>query len=324
MEEIYPLIEEKLALNGEVSFVVSGTSMQPMLYNGRDFVTLVAMKEKLKKHDLPFFRLDDGKFVLHRVIKVYNDGTYKCRGDNRWDSEDNIRPDQIIGVVKSFVRNGKKIDVDKSVGYRIYVRTWVLLHHFKKFYRPIFFVKKQIKFLQERINNLFNPITLTINYKENKMEEIIFRKALPEDIQSIQKLFVKLVEYEKKNYGIETANTTWFLGREGKKYFKTVAEKDFLWVAVFKGQIIGYANGIVTKNLSALFPRATLKNIYIEENYRKYGIGSKFLELFKEFCKQNDCYHISVTFKEENIEAEKFYRKHNFGINSKTYTCKIN
>lgn len=135
MEEMYPLMAEMLEKDGTVTFTVSGWSMQPMVYNLRDTVTLVKPQLPLKKYDLPLFRLDDGKFILHRVVKVYRNGNYKCQGDNRWEPEDNIRNDQIIGVVKSFNRNGKQIDVDKSFGYWLYTRTWKFLHPFKKYYK---------------------------------------------------------------------------------------------------------------------------------------------------------------------------------------------
>ena len=135
MGEMYPLMAEMLAKDGTVTFTVAGWSMQPMVYNRRDTVTLAKPQLPLKKYDLPLFRLDNGKFILHRVVKVYKNGNYKCQGDNRCEPEDNIRDDQIIGVVKSFNRNGKQIDVDKSFGYWLYTRTWKFLHPFKKYYK---------------------------------------------------------------------------------------------------------------------------------------------------------------------------------------------
>lgn len=135
MGEMYPLMAEMLEKDGTVTFTVAGWSMQPMVYNRRDTVTLVKPQLPLKKYDLPLFRLDNGKFILHRVVKVYKNGNYKCQGDNRCEPEDNIRDDQIIGVVKSFNRNGKQIDVDKSFGYWLYTRTWKFLHPFKKYYK---------------------------------------------------------------------------------------------------------------------------------------------------------------------------------------------
>ena len=135
LSDMYPIIQEMLDQDGTVTVKVSGYSMQPMVYNLRDTVTLKKPDLPLKKNDLPLYRMDDGRFVMHRVVKVYKDGTYKCQGDNCWVPEDNIRDDQIIGVVKSFNRNGKQIDVDKSFGYWLYTRTWKFLHPFKKYYK---------------------------------------------------------------------------------------------------------------------------------------------------------------------------------------------
>lgn len=135
MKDIYPFILEALNNGSTATIVVSGISMQPMLYNGRDTVTLSKPKFPLKKYDLPLFRLDDGRFILHRVIDINKDGTYICRGDNRWESEDGIRDDQIIGVVTSFVRNGKRTVIKNSLLYFLYTRTWKVMHHFKKYYK---------------------------------------------------------------------------------------------------------------------------------------------------------------------------------------------
>lgn len=132
---IYPSIKKAFEENKSFTIMISGWSMQPMVYNRRDTVTLIQPILPLKKYDLPLFRMDNDTFILHRVVKIYKDGTYKCQGDNRWEPEDHIRNDQIIGVVKSFNRNGKQIDVDKSFGYWLYTRTWKFLHPFKPLYR---------------------------------------------------------------------------------------------------------------------------------------------------------------------------------------------
>lgn len=144
MSEMYPIIKESIERGGSVTFTVTGISMQPMLYNRRDTVTLSPPPEKLKKGDLPLFKTDEGKFILHRVIKIHPDGCYECRGDNRWESEDNITHAQIIGVVTGFVRGGKKHSV-KSPVYRLYVYTWPLLHPFKKYYKYIRAIKSRFR-----------------------------------------------------------------------------------------------------------------------------------------------------------------------------------
>ena len=60
MEELYPVMAEKIADGGEVTFTVSGISMQPMVFNRRDTVTIRKHNGKLKKYDIPFYRRDDG------------------------------------------------------------------------------------------------------------------------------------------------------------------------------------------------------------------------------------------------------------------------
>lgn len=124
-------MSEKLQSGGEVSFTVSGTSMQPLIFDRKDTVTLKRFEGKLKKYDVPFYRRDNGQFVLHRVIKVQKNGNYTCRGDNQNVKEFDVRDDQIIGVMSSFTRKGKSINVAKSLGYKIYCRLWQLLRHFR-------------------------------------------------------------------------------------------------------------------------------------------------------------------------------------------------
>ncbi|MBO5211339.1 MAG: S24/S26 family peptidase [Clostridia bacterium] len=139
MAELYPVMAEKIASGGEVTFRVMGGSMQPMVYHHRDTVTIKRHSGKLKKYDLPFYRRDDGTFILHRVIKLQKDGNYTCRGDNQWEKEYNVRDDQIIGIVTAFERNRKKIDVSTSKGYKFYCKIWPWVHFLKPFYK--YFVK---------------------------------------------------------------------------------------------------------------------------------------------------------------------------------------
>lgn len=139
MSELFPSMAEKIASGGEVTFRVVGKSMQPMVFDRRDTVTIKNHNGKLKKFDLPFYRRDDGNFVLHRVIKLQKNGNYICRGDNQWEKEFDVRDDQIIGIVTAFNRGGKKINVDTSRGYKFYCTIWPWVHVFKPLYK--YFVK---------------------------------------------------------------------------------------------------------------------------------------------------------------------------------------
>ncbi len=148
MAELYPLIADKLQDGGEVTFTVTGHSMQPMLYHRRDAVTIKKPDGKILKNDVIFYRRDDGKFVLHRVVKCQKNGNFTCLGDNQWQKEFDLRYDQIIGVATGFVRNGKVVNVKKSVGYRFYYTVWPLAHHFKPLYK---YVRKLKNCLNKKI-----------------------------------------------------------------------------------------------------------------------------------------------------------------------------
>lgn len=121
MEDLIPLITERLAAGQEVRFSPRGTSMLPMLRQGRDSVVLASPPAQLKQYDIPLYRRDDGKYVLHRVIRVGK--TYTCMGDHQFEEEPDIRHDQIIGVVTAFYRDERAVAVT-SAGYRLYCRLW--------------------------------------------------------------------------------------------------------------------------------------------------------------------------------------------------------
>lgn len=126
LREVNPLIEETLQGGGEVAFAPAGNSMRPMLRSRQDKIVLVRPPEKLKKHEIPLYRRDNGQFVLHRVVGVNKDGYALC-GDHQWQVEYGIMDEQIIGVVKAFYRGDKYIDCKASKAYRLYCVIWTKL-----------------------------------------------------------------------------------------------------------------------------------------------------------------------------------------------------
>ena len=120
--------------------------MLPMLVQGRDTVKISPLPEKLKKYDLPLYQRDNGQYVLHRIVKVGE--AYTCIGDNQFQLEYPVRHDQMIGLVTSFVRNGKEISVT-DFRYVVYCRYW----HWSRWFRHKYiWLKNGIK---SRIKRLF-------------------------------------------------------------------------------------------------------------------------------------------------------------------------
>lgn len=131
LSQMLPVIQEKLASGGTVTIPITGTSMLPLLVEGRDTVTLKKAEFPLKKYDLPLFRRCDGTFVLHRIIAVENGGYIAC-GDNQWIKEHGVNDDMIIGTVCKIGRKGKTFSVE-SKKYKIYTRFWHLLLPVRKY-----------------------------------------------------------------------------------------------------------------------------------------------------------------------------------------------
>ncbi len=123
-------IEQQLQQEGFYISTTVGFSMWPMLYNRRDRVIVTAKKdgERLRRWDLPLYRLPNGKYVLHRVIAV-KENEYIIRGDNTYVKE-HIPDDWIVGVMTEFYRKGKHIQAS-SRSYRFYAAMWNALFPFR-------------------------------------------------------------------------------------------------------------------------------------------------------------------------------------------------
>ncbi len=114
--------EDVLARDGKLVYTGVGASMLPMLRQRRDLLIIQRPRGPLQKYDVPLYKRDSGKYVLHRVLQVREDGYVLC-GDNQWRREYGVTDRQIIGVLTAFVRDGKEISV-ADPRYRLYVHLW--------------------------------------------------------------------------------------------------------------------------------------------------------------------------------------------------------
>ena len=132
MDELVPLIEERLSANGTVKLSPTGISMLPMLRQGIDCVVLSRPEKRLKKYDIPLYRRANGQYVLHRITSVSGD-EYTCIGDNQFNYEKGVAHKSVIAVVTAFTRGDKTYTV-KYPPYRIYCVLW----HYTRFFRRVF------------------------------------------------------------------------------------------------------------------------------------------------------------------------------------------
>lgn len=118
LEEISEIMLNELEKGKNVKFCTKGASMTPLLISGRDSVVLAASKT-LKKNDVVLFKNNDGKYILHRIVKI-NGGEIITKGDAMSECDTAITKQNVIAKAVAFVRHGKEIKTS-SLWYILYV-----------------------------------------------------------------------------------------------------------------------------------------------------------------------------------------------------------
>ncbi len=132
------LFEDVIALLRDgrlVTIPVKGSSMAPFIIEGKDTVVLEGIeaatpdgqeRHRAKIGDIVLFHTD-GKYYLHRIIRLEND-IAEIQGDGILHSKERCATDKIFGRVRTVIKNGRKqIDVNSSA-YRLKIRVWLSLH----------------------------------------------------------------------------------------------------------------------------------------------------------------------------------------------------
>lgn len=137
--------EEELDRKGSFTYICNGISMLPLLRQKKDLFTISKKQGRCKKYDVVLYKRPPESFVLHRIVEV-REKEYVILGDNCMDKEYGITDADILGVMTSFVRNGKEYSVSQK-GYRLYVIVWYGLHPLRKIWKQCrMWIRKQIRY----------------------------------------------------------------------------------------------------------------------------------------------------------------------------------
>lgn len=143
MEDLSCLFIEMLEQSTDVSLTVTGNSMFPLLADKRDSVILSKCnKWSLKKGDIPLYKRSNGRYILHRIVKVNKD-SYDLCGDNQYIVEKGLPKENIIAVVKSCERNGKLICC-ASLAYKAYWHIIVVLMPFRRMMHMVWSILRRM------------------------------------------------------------------------------------------------------------------------------------------------------------------------------------
>lgn len=129
-----PHIRETLAAGGSICIGPKGTSMLPLIRQGKDYAELSPLPGKLKKYDIPLYQRPSGQYVLHRIVRVGED--YTCMGDNQFQRETGVKQEQLIAVVTAIYRGEKRVPVT-TFSYRAYCRMWHWSRPIRRIFRRV-------------------------------------------------------------------------------------------------------------------------------------------------------------------------------------------
>lgn len=132
-EDFAGFLGETLPSGAVIPLVVTGNSMRPFLYSGRDTVYLQAPNGSVSRGDIVFYKREPEKYILHRVKKITPDGFFAV-GDAQTAVEGPIKQEKILAVVKKVKRKGKIIG-EKSPVWFFYKRVWLSVYRI----RPVIF-----------------------------------------------------------------------------------------------------------------------------------------------------------------------------------------
>lgn len=148
MDQLSPVIEELITAGADVTLTVTGNSMAPLWHHLQNSVVLTKCDPyALKKGDVPLYRRADGRYILHRIVRVHK-ATYDLAGDAQTEIERGLEKHRVLAVVKAFERGGRVVQVTAR-RYRAYVWLWQLVlplrHFIFKLYGAIYGKHKRKK-----------------------------------------------------------------------------------------------------------------------------------------------------------------------------------
>lgn len=142
--------------------------------------------------------------------------------------------------------------------------------------------------------------------------EFYIRIAKNKDVDSLNLLFQKLLEYERENYDKNIKDNLCV-----DSFFdnKISDQNNVILVAQLDKKIVGYLYGYVddTNKIKAEF-EAFINSIYVEEQYRNEGIGTELIKNFIDKVKSKNAKYVYIENLVSNEVAKYLYSKLGFNL----------
>lgn len=134
-----------------------------------------------------------------------------------------------------------------------------------------------------------------------------------DDLEDVMRLNLNLFKKEHVDHD-DSLDLKWPISAAGEEYFADrIVGNGFAWVAQDGNKIVGYAcGGFVDRGYRVEGIYAELENMFIDEKYRRLGIGSNLTKAFLKWCDENKVKYINVTASANNVDTIEFYKSLGF------------
>ncbi|MBE6153658.1 MAG: GNAT family N-acetyltransferase [Firmicutes bacterium] len=144
--------------------------------------------------------------------------------------------------------------------------------------------------------------------------DFIIRKAELKDANIVNNFLTKLIKDEKK-YDTNI-NDNFVVHTFYENFIED--EQNCCLIAEYNGKIIGYLYGFVQNNGNTYINIITqLDAMFVDNEYRKLGIGNALIGEFKNWSKEKNAKYIELKVCNNNDNAISLYKKNGFK-NAKT------
>jgi len=141
--------------------------------------------------------------------------------------------------------------------------------------------------------------------------EAIIRVALPEDITSISRLWLKFMEYNAK-FDDSFMVKPRIQSRFAREILDRLSDPNYrIAVAEVDGEIVGYSFSYVSRKpyFFRLGKFGFIGDVFVLEQFRKRGIGRMLAEDAHEFFRRLNVKQVELLVATKNIETIKFWEK---------------
>ena len=130
--EYLPEVMDVIRSGEGIAITVTGSSMMPFLRDSRDRV-LLQQKPRYRRGDVVLFTLPDGRYILHRIVRIQKDRMLTC-GDGNIAADGWTLMENVLCAATRFERNGRIHNLESFL-WRLLGLVWMRLFPI----RPVLF-----------------------------------------------------------------------------------------------------------------------------------------------------------------------------------------